>query len=62
MFNGSTQQNNQRARQRHAFSLPAINHQTQTLHHVEVCVINKLSCYHITIPRLIYINCLWRSD
>lgn len=61
-FNGSDQASNQRARQRYAFSLPAINNQTQTLHHVEGCIINKHGCYHITILRLIYINCLLSSD
>lgn len=61
-FTGSDEASNQRARQRHAFSLPVINSQTQTLHHVEGRVINKHGYYQVTILRLIYINCLLSSD
>jgi len=53
-FNGAARASNQRARQRHACSLPAINSQTQTLHRVEGCIINKRGCYHVTILKPIY--------
>lgn len=62
VFNGSDEASNQRARQRHAFSLPVINSPTQTLHHVEGRVINKHGYYQVTILRMIYINCLLSSD